>query len=387
MQSGRGGITSADQPADRSPSTTTGDRSDLARDPWLDNAKMALVTLVVVGHAVELIQDTYLGQWFYNFLYFWHLPAFVLVSGYLSAGFGWDRRHLMGVGTRLVVPYLLFEPALYWYRRMLGLEPQGPVWLVPHWAMWFLPALAMWRLLAPLLRRSWVLLPLAVLASLVAGLWPWDVLALSRVVGLLPFFAVGLLLARPGLGIAWLRTWWVRITAIGVLLGICWLARSTDDWARTAFFYYDVSYQDLGWAPLPAMWIRLVVMTVGLVGALAVLALMPTRRSWFSAMGAATMVVYLWHGFVVQPLGVTSWPSWAMAHPAIGLVLTILGAVGLALTLACPPVRHRLTWTVDPITNWKRAWSIRRTAPARPAPESAGRPSATLVLPGRGQRR
>ena len=57
------------------------------RDPWFDNAKMALVLLVVVGHAWTLLPKNGLNDHLYDFLYAWHVPAFVFVTGYLSRTF------------------------------------------------------------------------------------------------------------------------------------------------------------------------------------------------------------------------------------------------------------------------------------------------------------
>jgi peptidoglycan/LPS O-acetylase OafA/YrhL len=57
------------------------------RDPWFDNAKMLLVTLVVVGHSWSLLAESFSTTWAYNFLYLWHVPAFVMVTGYLSRSF------------------------------------------------------------------------------------------------------------------------------------------------------------------------------------------------------------------------------------------------------------------------------------------------------------
>ena len=55
--------------------------SSSGRDPWFDNAKMALVTLVVIGHGWTLLPlDSFDGH-LYDFLYSWHIPAFVLVTG------------------------------------------------------------------------------------------------------------------------------------------------------------------------------------------------------------------------------------------------------------------------------------------------------------------
>jgi len=65
----------------------------MTRDPWLDNIKMTLVTLVVVGHSWGLLGATTLDLHLYDFLYYWHIPAFVLITGHLSRSFDWDRRH------------------------------------------------------------------------------------------------------------------------------------------------------------------------------------------------------------------------------------------------------------------------------------------------------
>ena len=52
-----------------------------SRDPFFDNAKMLLVTLVVVGHSWTLLPDVSTSSPVYVFLYSFHVPAFVLVSG------------------------------------------------------------------------------------------------------------------------------------------------------------------------------------------------------------------------------------------------------------------------------------------------------------------
>ena len=45
---------------------------------------MALVLLVVVGHAWTLLPHDGVNDHLYDFLYAWHIPAFVFVTGYLS---------------------------------------------------------------------------------------------------------------------------------------------------------------------------------------------------------------------------------------------------------------------------------------------------------------
>ena len=64
------------------------------RDPWLDNTKMVLVTIVVIGHMVVLVPNGDEQSRIYDFIYYFHIPALVLLSGHLSRNFTWDRRHL-----------------------------------------------------------------------------------------------------------------------------------------------------------------------------------------------------------------------------------------------------------------------------------------------------
>lgn len=360
------------------------------RDPWLDNTKLILVALVVVGHAIGLIKDAAAGEWLYNFVYFWHVPAFVLITGYFSESFRWDRRHLRSLLTTVALPYLTFEPALYGFRLALGEELHDTLWLVPHWSMWYLPVLFMWRLATPVLRLHWIALPLSVVVSLVGGLWSGQMFCAARALGLLPFFAVGLFLARRGL--SWLDRRWAGWAAVASLMTILLLSRFTDEWARTAFLYYDAGYDDLGWSTLPAMWVRLVVIAIGLVGALSVVALVPRGRTRFTAMGSATMVVYLFHGFVIHAVGTSGWPGWATDHVAIGLPTTLAAAVALALLLASTPVRRRLSWAVDPVGSWRRHRADgdgepRRTADAAREPATSGPRSATPGPPHPGRRR
>ena len=137
------------------------------RDPWFDNAKMALVTLVVLGHSWVLLPDSALVEHLYDFLYAWHVPAFVLVTGYLSRSFSYTRARLWSLVRTVAVPYVLFEAGIALFRIHVGGEQLEDLWRDPHWPMWFLSALFFWRLLTPVLRGLWGGLAVAVAVSLV----------------------------------------------------------------------------------------------------------------------------------------------------------------------------------------------------------------------------
>jgi fucose 4-O-acetylase-like acetyltransferase len=70
--------------------------------------------------------------------------------------------------------------------------------------------------------------------------------------------------------------------------------------------------------------------------------------TWFTALGGATMTVYLLHSFVLAPLRQTEILSGAVSW--WNLVLVVLGSIGLTVVLAQPLVARlfapltRPTW-------------------------------------------
>ena len=317
------------------------------RDPWFDNAKMALVTLVVVGHAWTLLPGGLFHAHVYNFLYAWHVPAFVLVTGYLSRSFAWTRARFWQLFCTVVVPYLLFESAMSLFRIYVGGEHLQDVFADPHWPMWYLSALFFWRLLTPVFHPLWGGLAVAVGVSLAAGLWAGDTLDLARVLGLLPFFVMGLKATPERLEL--LRRRPVQVAAAGVLVGIFVLTTWTDRLGGTSWLYYRNTYQELGASDTRSMLTRAGVLAVGTLGALAFLALVPRVNGWFARMGAWTLVVYLFHGFFVKAASYAGFDNWAGGHEVVATVLASVLAVILALFLAWRPVATRLTHLVDPL--------------------------------------
>ncbi len=325
------------------------------RDAWLDNVKMTLVTVVVIGHAIVLA-PVYDGSGrLYDFIYAWHIPAFVLITGYFSRSFQWTQRHLIALVTTIAVPYVIFELAMYYFRVQVGGDQiGGTLFLDPHWPVWYLAAVFLWRLAAPILKRHWVAIPLSVLASISFALVGSSVLDLNRVIGFLPFFVIGLHLT-PEL-LSYLHNWWVRIGAGAVVLVLWQAAAHTDEliphpatYSATTWLWYAQPYAVFGVSPLEGMLTRLCLIGVSALAALSVMALIPRGRSWYAEMGAASLIVYLLHGFAVRGAEYAGYAEWAAGQGNWTIWPTVLGAIAVALLLASPPVARRLQVAVDPV--------------------------------------
>jgi len=320
-----------------------------ARDPWFDNVKMTLVTLVVLGHAWTLLPSGTVHSWAYDFLYAWHVPAFVIITGYLSRSFSWTPAKLVALLRTVALPYVVFEAALAGFRYQVGGVQLHDLFADPHWPMWYLSALFFWRLMTPVF--LWlpkpVALLLAVAISLLAGLEAGDTLDAARIFGLLPFFVLGLVLTDRHWSVVRSRRA-VPFALLGVLVVVV-LSRFTNDWINTEWLYYRSRYDALDPNDLRAALTRAALLCVGLVGAASCFALVPRGRSWFSTLGAATLVVYLFHGFFVLTAQYEGFPDWADRHVVESFVLTTVAAVALALVLAVPPVARALGVLVDPL--------------------------------------
>lgn len=316
------------------------------RDPWLDNAKMTLVTLVVVGHAWVVLPDTGLRDHLYYFLYTWHIPAFVFVTGYLSRSFEWTRKRMLSLVTTVAVPYVIFESLMAAFRIRFGDERFDDLFLDPHWPMWYLSALFFWRLATPILKRHPTAIPVSIVVSVLAGTFAGDTFDIARILGLLPFFVLGLHTTPGRLEVLHGRS--AKVFAVVVLVLLWFVTTQMERWIATEWLYYRARYEDLPASDAESMLIRLVLLTVGTLGTAAFLALVPRRGGWFARAGRWTLVVYLYHGFVVKGAAYAGLGTWAEDYPTLSLLLVTIGAILTALVLAWDPVARRLNILVDP---------------------------------------
>ena len=329
------------------------------RDPWLDNAKMVLVTIVVVGHMIVLVPPGDEQSHTYDFIYYFHIPAFVLVTGYLSKSFRYTRRHLWALVTTMVVPYIVFSWLMIHWRELLDQVPPDLEWFLnPRWPMWYLAAMVMWRLATPVLRWHPVMVPVSVAISLLAGLSNHETFDINRVLGFLPFFVLGLHLKPEHLAVLRRRGAWVA--GIVGMLFIWWLAGRTDGLWATQFLYFRAPYAELGVGDAEGMWIRARLIVVALIGSAAVLTLVPHRRSFLTRMGAWSLVVYLCHGFVVRYLEYRGYEDWMPGTSWWSVIITVAVAIALALFLAWDPVARTLNYVVDPVNSIGKRFRSRR---------------------------
>lgn len=300
------------------------------RYPALDGARCVLIALVVTGHLLEqLVANGPGAAALYRWIYLFHMPAFVLISGAVSSAH-LTRRRALALLTGLLVPYFVFQ-TLYpaWDAWLSGSGDWSQGYVTPYWLLWYLPSLACWRLLLPLFARLKFALPLAVGIALAAGATTWIgyPFSLSRTLVFLPLFLLGHRLGAQRLqrlGNA-NRHKLAALAVLGVTAGGAWYLRDLDpEW-----LYAASGYAALHVALWPGMGMRLALLLASAACALAVLTLVP-RHGALANLGRRSLTAYLMHGFLVlglAALGVFAWLAHALPEPVELLVCLAAGAL------------------------------------------------------------
>lgn len=172
-----------------------------------DNVKAILIFLVVIGHMTsDYVSDSHLIRWITLWIYTFHMPAFIFISGLVHKQYITEKRALAGVKGELhmrwdkMLGFFLCGYALKVFlqltRTWMG---QNPTW---HWISepgipWYLFVMAAYELIFFLMARidgkvkpRYLILGTFVLSAVI-GYLPFigDVFCLSRMINFLPIGA------------------------------------------------------------------------------------------------------------------------------------------------------------------------------------------------------
>ncbi|MFI9241792.1 acyltransferase family protein [Streptomyces sp. NPDC053086] len=332
---------------------TAPDRPGRQRDAFFDNAKYLAIVLVAMGHSWEpLKDDSRILEAAYTVVYGFHMPAFILISGYFSRSFDMRPDRLKRLITGVAVPYVLFETAYPLFKNLVTGSHEDISLLDPWYLTWFLVALFVWRLTTPvwkLMRRP---LPVALAIAMLATVSPdiGDDLDLQRVLQFLPYFVLGLCMKAEHFQLA--RRRWVRIASVpvfGAALAFGWWAVPR---MSTGWFYHRDSAQELG-----APWWCGPVMTLAIMGCSLALtacffAWVPGRKTWFTALGGGTLYGYLLHGFLVKFGDYRGWFEHSWLHRPFGEILVTVLAAAAVTVLCTRPVQRVFRFAMEPRMEW-----------------------------------
>ena len=285
-----------------------------------DNVKAFLIFLVVLGHMTsDYVSDSIPVRWVTLWIYMFHMPAFIFISGLVHKQYISKEKAATGVKgeTRLrmdkVMGFFLcgytLKVFLQFSRTLMG---QNPLW---HWTEepgipWYLFVMAEFEIAFYLMRYidgrvkpAYIIAAMFILSAVI-GYIPavGDAFCLSRMINFLPIYAMGYYSdMRNFLGFIEQKKY-KRVGAVIIVISLLacrfapWGAYSLRKWAtgRRSYEYLSEffgSYAvNFGWG------IRLLVWAVAILISLSVIALIPNKDMGFiTTIGARTLNVYFWH--------------------------------------------------------------------------------------------
>ena len=301
-----------------------------------DNVKALLIFLVVLGHmTTDYVSDSHLVRWTTLWIYSFHMPAFILISGLVHKHYITAERAELGVKGEIrmrwdkVAGFFLcgygLKIFLQFTRTLMG---QNPIW---HWIEepgipWYLFVMAEYEMLFYLMRRidgkvkPQFMIAGAFALSAVIGYFPavGDTFCLSRMINFLPIYMIGYYLdmkkfasfmngngyKEPGetAGTDKRKLRRIRLAgAAGIIISmaVCFMGKwGMYSWRKwfTGRRSYEYLQQFFSYAYENGWWIRLAVWAVAIAISLSVIAAIPDKDMGFiTTVGAKTLNIYFWH--------------------------------------------------------------------------------------------
>ncbi|WP_226087245.1 acyltransferase family protein [Mesobacillus sp. S13] len=319
------------------------------RDYYFDNAKFILIFFVVFGHLLRsFIEDNEMIYNLYKVIYTFHMPAFILVSGFFARGFN-KKGYVMKIAKKLILPYFIFQliySIFYYFLYSKSTFTMDP--LNPHWSLWFLISLFCWNIM--LIGFSKLNAPIGLLVAFGMGLgvgyvdWISNYLSLSRTFVFFPLFLIGYHLTKDH---------------ISTLTRPAFKAGALVTFALVFLGFYFNPYIDYKWllgskpyslmeaASIASMFTRLGFYLLSLLMVFSFLTIVPKKQYFFTDLGKNTLYVYLLHGFFVRTFRESEVqdffhsPERILLLAVIALLLTFLLSSKYAAAIAQPLIEFK----------------------------------------------
>lgn len=315
-----------------------------------DNLKCFLIFSVVVGHFTNQFADqSNLMRSISIFIYSFHMPLFIFVSGLLQKN--WDEDHPFQWNKPIyyiILGYLL-KIFIYMIKVFFGQNAEFSLFSdtgIP----WYMFAMAAYMVIM-YATRKWnpkIWLPMSIVIACLAGYVEeiGSFLYISRILVFFPFYYAGYLL-KPQTVQKFTHRKWVKclsVCAVAICLYISFF-HIDDIYSYIRLFtgrnaYALINVVNCGWMH------RILCYLVAIIMGIAIISLTPNKKISFAGIiGQRTLQIYFWHRLVLyvlmysgfaDSLKITFAGAWIPAYLFLAVVITL----ALSLDLFGEPLRR-----------------------------------------------
>jgi fucose 4-O-acetylase-like acetyltransferase len=329
------------------------------------NLRFMLMITVFAGNAIEPLINKMGGiHGLYMWIFSFHMPLFVLVTGYFarkSLAGTTGRKMLLQIGLQYLIFQSLYSALDVSLFHVSNIQHSI---FAPYLLLWFLASHACWRLLM-LGMSKWSVtakLLFAVTAGVAVGYLQLDGVwfSISRTFVYLPFFVIGYHFSFETFVKLYQK--YIKIIAAAASILLFAVMAGWGAGFPLGWLYGNMTYMQLDANVWYAGVYRLGLYGLQIVASLAFLGLVPYGASRMTDCGRRTLYVFLLHGFIVRLAAVSD--IYTYIGNAAGAVVLLLTAVLFTILLAQPSVKRLFHPLVEPSVDWmitlQRA-ALRRT--------------------------
>lgn len=308
------------------------------RDYLWDNIKAFLITTVVVGHILPALNLTAsVSQGVTYFIFSFHMPAFVFVSGYFAKNYcknGVVRGEKVAV---LAGYYIVFQ--LLFFLLYQVINPISFTLFNPFRGLWYLLAMVIYYMMVPVFEKLpwYITIPIFFVLGFLIGIEQYanTFFAISRTFVFAPFFFMGYY--TNGNLIEKLRSvklhnlWGLLIILVSIGI-MTFMNNSNYPYPVTLnVLWGKTNYQGMRLSFPGGMFLRAEAYILAILIIIGLIMLFPKRKTIFSYIGKNSLQIYVLHMPIIILMKSSTIFDFAKSDSELHAVILIF--VGIALTL------------------------------------------------------
>ena len=272
------------------------------RNYLFDNIRGILIFLVVMGHLLrhEMGVSNFIKA-IYFFIYLFHMPAFIFITGYFSKHIDKCRRKAV---QGFFLPYIVINTFFWGYEKfILRGEHEAFRVLTPQWGMWFFLAVFVWKMLLTDFVRIRFILPLSIAVGLLSGYSSefGSKLSLARILAFLPFFLLGFYMNETHIDKIRKIPKFICSLIIVCYAGISYVVVRKDIFSM-GNFYMKECYDNLTNVMISGVFTRMYIYVSATIITFCLINLLSTKKTFLSTIGKNSITVYVIHLFIIMNL-------------------------------------------------------------------------------------
>lgn len=305
----------------------------------MDGLKFILIALVIFGHCKHFtpydrtLLSTKLVSYAIHSVYLFHMPLFIMVSGYFSKKSEKDR--FVWSLLKLLKVFLLFHLLWIGIDALRGESLSIAKFICPSFTLWYLLSLAYWRCFLQCIPDKYdnprIVLPLSAFLSLIGGLIPLtNEFSIPRTLTFMPIFFLGYYTRKFN---------WMEV---GKKLNPFWLLVLV---LVIIFVENKINLDIYGRRPYTELMDvikRVSFLSSSVIISLTFVRMLPQKISVFSGEGKDVLFYYVYHSFVLCTIAEFLWFN-GITVGGVGLMLIVLS------TMMILYIGRRIQWLHVPL--------------------------------------